>query len=267
MRHSLKEISDGIERGNPRAIARGISVVENDFPEAHAWRFRHRFTQRELRRFSYFLMRQRPRAWRIGVTGSSAAGKSTLINHCAGTFLQKGLRVAVIAIDPTGVRGALFGDRIRIGSHAGNPNFYLRSMATRGDTRGLVRNLDLILRLLDAARFDLIIVETPGARQNDTAIREHAETLLVVMAPQGDAVTFMKGGLTEIADVFAVNQVDRYREHDVRRVTGALREEVAARGRVAWKPPVVETVATENRGIPELLDALEAHRAFLVSRY
>lgn len=269
---TIGAIRKGIERGEKRAIARAITAIENTFPESGVWTFRDRFRKRALWKFSRFLLRQRTYAWRIGVTGPSASGKSTVISHLAERFLVRGLRVAVIAIDPTGVRGALFGDRIRIGSHAGDPNFYLRSMATRGDERGLVRNLDAILRVLDAASFDVVVIETPGARQNDVAIRQHADTLLLVMTPQGDAVTFMKGGLTEVADIFAINQVDRYRENDVWNVINALREEISLRPATSgrdgshWTPTVIETAATQRMGIPDLISALETHRAFLASQ-
>jgi LAO/AO transport system kinase len=204
-------------------------------------------------------------AWTVGITGAPGAGKSTLTDQLVAHLRATGERVAVLAIDPTSpfTGGAILGDRVRMQRHATDPDVFIRSMATRGHLGGLSRATPQAVRVLAAAGYGWIVVETVGVGQVEVEIAHSADTTVVVVNPGwGDGVQAAKAGLLEIGDVFAVNKADRAglaaTVHDLR----AMLELAGAR---PWSPPVLETVATEDRGVDQLLAAVRDHRAHLVA--
>jgi LAO/AO transport system kinase len=203
------------------------------------------------------------RAWTVGVTGAPGAGKSTLTDRLVGHLRACDLDVGVLAIDPTSPfsGGAILGDRVRMQDHAVDPGVFIRSMATRGHLGGLALATPQAIRVLEAAGKQWIIVETVGVGQVEVEIAGHADTTVVVVNPRwGDAVQAAKAGLLEIADVFVVNKADRPGAAETAR---DLEGVIELAGELAWRPPVLRTVATDGTGIAELSDALRAHREFL----
>lgn len=228
------------------------------------------------------------RAYVVGVTGNPGAGKSTLTDRLIEAYRARGLRVAVIAVDPSSPYsgGAILGDRIRMVRHATDPDVFIRSVATRGHLGGLSRSARDMVRVLDAYGSDVVLVETVGVGQDELEITRTAHTTLVVMAPGlGDEVQAIKAGLMETADVFAVNKADRegadatVRDLELMLALGS--ESLVALGKsrghavhgtaaptagigeatAPWTPPIVRCVATRNEGVAALVDALDAHRA------
>ena len=225
-------------------------------------------------------------AWAIGITGAPGTGKSTLVNALAKAYREREKTVGIIAVDPTSpfTGGAILGDRIRMRDLSGDSGIFIRSMATRGNLGGLARATRDAVRVLDAAGFDVILVETVGAGQNEVSIVGTAHTTIVVEAPGlGDEVQAIKAGILEIADVLIVNKIDRPgASHTVRALRTMLelghptsrqmathhgqRVEIAAsNGQDAplWLPPIVETMALENRGVGDVLTAVDGHRRYL----
>jgi LAO/AO transport system kinase len=230
------------------------------------------------------------RAWTIGITGNPGAGKSTLTDRIIEHFRAGGLRVGVVAIDPTSPfsGGAILGDRIRMQRHFGDPEVFIRSLATRGALGGLSRSAADIVRVLDAWGAKVILVETVGVGQDELEITRTADTTLVVMAPgMGDDVQAIKAGLLECADVFAVNKADRegadstvrdlelmialggetkhagaHSHAHVGAMLDVAKEEVVHRLH-HWVPEIARTVATKKQGVAELIGMLEKHRAWL----
>jgi LAO/AO transport system kinase len=269
-RVSLPELIDGTLDGNRRALARLISRIEND-PQAAA----------------ECMPRLHPatgRAALIGVTGSPGTGKSTLVNELAKAFRKIGQSVGIVAVDPTSpfTGGAILGDRIRMRDLAGDEGVFIRSMATRGSLGGLARATADVVRTLDAAGFEVILIETVGAGQSEVEIARTADTVLVVEAPGlGDEVQAIKAGILEIADVLVVNKADRDGAANTVRALhamldlGAAPRSVRHHGQVmqvpdtpdprpaAWRAPILQTVAPEGKGIGEVLDAIRRHRAYL----
>lgn len=213
-------------------------------------------------------------AWIVGVTGAPGAGKSTLTDRLVGriragagadddgTGGTGAARVGVLAVDPTSPfsGGAILGDRVRMQSHATDDDVFIRSLATRGHLGGLSASVPAAARVLAAARFPWVLIETVGVGQVEVEVAAHADTTIVVVNPGwGDAVQAAKAGLLEIADVFVVNKADRPGAREtVRELDGMLDLAPAAR---AWRPPVIETVATDGVGTEELWDAVARHRA------
>ena len=241
--------ADQVLAGDGRAIARALSLIENDAPGAAALRA---------------LARERAgRALRIGLTGPPGAGKSTLADRLVTAYRARGLRVAVLAVDPSSpfTGGAILGDRIRMQAHARDAGVFIRSMATRGQLGGVARATADAADVLDAAGFDVICVETVGVGQAEVEVIRTADVTVVVVAPgAGDDIQALKAGVLEIGDVFVVNKSD---------LPGADRAAAAINGMLslqpyaddAWQPPVVNVVATTNEGVPELVDAIERLRA------
>ncbi|XYI03451.1 methylmalonyl Co-A mutase-associated GTPase MeaB [Sorangium sp. So ce1128] len=238
------------------------------------------------------------RAWVLGVTGNPGAGKSTLTDRLIGVFRKQGRRVAVVAVDPTSpfTGGAILGDRIRMQAHFGDPDVFIRSLATRGALGGLSRSAADIARVLDAWGADVVLVETVGVGQDELEITRMAHTTLVVAAPgMGDEVQAIKAGILECADVFAVNKADRdgadaaVRDLELMIALGGEVAQASGRGRGhsaaalharaagaagaadpsggppegPWEPAIARTVATRNEGVAALVDMLEGHRAWL----
>ena len=199
------------------------------------------------------------RAHVVGITGPAGAGKSTLVNALVGELLKRGHTVAVVAIDPSSPfsGGAVLGDRIRMAEHQANSRVFIRSLASRGHAGGLSMTTGLVVDVLDAAGFELILVETVGAGQSDVAIAKLARTRIVVYPPGlGDEVQALKAGVLEIADILVVNKAD---------LPGAQRTErdllsVPARRGSQNKRPVLKTVSTTGDGVAKLVDAI-AERA------
>ena len=230
-----------------RAIARAISAVENESADAAAIRagIEGRLGHARI----------------LGVTGPPGAGKSTLVNALIKEYLSRGRHVAVVAVDPSSPisGGAVLGDRIRMAEHQADERVFIRSLASRGHLGGLTRTTRAVIEVLDAARFDVVIVETVGAGQSEVEIAAQADTKLVLCTPGlGDDVQAIKAGVFEIADVFVVNKADF---PHAARAESALLAMLALRKTAGWKPPVVRTVATTGEGIPAVLEAIERHQA------
>lgn len=236
--------------GSRRALARAITAVENDAPEAEAiLRAIHPHTGG---------------AHIVGVTGPPGAGKSTLTDGLAKAFRTAGERVGIVAVDPSSPfsGGAILGDRIRMGDLSLDPGVFIRSMASRGSLGGLARHTADAAALMDAAGMGVVLVETVGVGQSEVDIAHAADTTVVVLVPgQGDGVQAIKAGILEIADVFAINKAD---------CDGAARLEAEinaaldlAEGALARRPPVLRTVAKTGDGVAELAAAAARHLAHL----
>jgi LAO/AO transport system kinase len=259
--------------GNRRALARLLTHIQNETPQA-----------------ATALAEIYPhtgRAHLIGVTGAPGTGKSSLVNSLAKAYRAQDRTVGIVAVDPTSPfsGGAVLGDRIRMHDLSGDPGVFIRSMATRGSLGGLARTTGDAIRALDAAGFDVVLVETVGAGQSEVDIAREAHTTLVVEAPGlGDDVQAIKAGILEIADIIVVNKADRPDAPQTVRALQAMLELGANRphnqwhhGRLLaapappakestednWQTPIVETVAMDSTGIPDLVRLIDAHRDFL----
>ena len=200
-------------------------------------------------------------AYSVGITGAPGAGKSTLTEQLIARVRRDGHQVGVLAIDPSSPfsGGALLGDRVRMQSHATDPEVFIRSMATRGHLGGISLATPEAMRVLEAAGKHVVIIETVGVGQSEVEITDACDTTLVVVNPGwGDAVQAAKAGLMEIADVFVVNKADRPGASDSVRELKQMLEMSGS----DWKPEIVETVATKGEGIDELWTAIEKHRAW-----
>lgn len=249
MQDSQKAWADQIVAGDRRAISRAITAVEDGEAAGIA-----------------LLKRLFPKAGKahvIGITGSPGAGKSTLVEKLAGDYRKDGLRVGIIAVDPTSPfsGGAILGDRIRMQSLSTDDGIYIRSMATRGCLGGLASATDDAVTILDAAGCQVILVETVGVGQDEVEIARRADVTVLLLVPgMGDDVQTFKAGVMEIADIFAVNKsdrpgADRVEQELTAMLSLALRED-------AWRPPIVKTVATRGEGVRDLREALDHFRAF-----
>ncbi len=240
--------------GDRRALARLVTLIENESPAAREYLAR--------------LYQQSGRAQIVGVTGSPGAGKSTLVTQLCRELRRRDLRVGVVAVDPSSpfTGGAILGDRIRMQELAGDPNVFIRSMASRGSLGGLAASTRDVARALDAAGFQVVIIETVGAGQAEVEIVRAAHSVLVVTVPgMGDDIQALKAGILEIADIFVVNKADRPGADQAAAELRMLLSLVAKQPKSpdVWRVPILKTSATQGEGITELVDALFRHRAFL----
>jgi len=240
--------------GDRRALARLISFIEDNGPSACA--------------ALAALYPHTGRAHVVGVTGAPGTGKSTLVNELAKALRARNRTVGIVAVDPTSpfTGGALLGDRVRMRDLAGDPGIFIRSMATRGSLGGLAQATGDVAKVLDAAGFDIVLVETVGVGQAEVDVARTAHTTVVVEAPgMGDDVQALKAGLLEIADILVVNKADRpgaaqtARALEITLDMGRSSREEAGN----WRPPVLKTVALDGTGVGEVLEAVAAHRAYL----
>jgi LAO/AO transport system kinase len=244
-----RDLINRVLAGEPRAIARAITAVENADGSAA-----------ELMKAVF---PKTGNALIVGITGAPGAGKSSLVDKLALHYKNKGERIGIICVDPSSPfsGGAILGDRIRMATIGLDKNVFIRSMATRGNLGGLSRATVDAVAILDAAGFDKVIVETVGVGQDEVEIVKAADVSVVVLVPgMGDDIQAIKAGIMEIGDVFVINKADR---------EGVLRTEKELEALLSlahrpdfWNPPIVKTVATENKGIEDLSAAIESYRAF-----
>src|SRR5919198_398078 len=249
MTMSSAQLSERVLAGDARAVARAISKVEDGAQDAAA-----------LMKAIY------PHTGRglvVGVTGAPGAGKSSLVDKLALLYRARGERVGIICVDPSSPfsGGAILGDRIRMQTLGLDPGVFIRSMATRGNLGGLARATVDAVAILDAAGFEKIVVETVGVGQDEVEIVKTADVTVVVLVPgMGDDIQAIKAGIMEIGDVFVINKADRDGVHRTEKELEALLS--LAMRPDHWSPPIVKTVATENKGITDLIAAIESYREF-----
>ncbi len=245
----MQQLVAELLEGNRRAAARLISLVENDEPQ-----------KRELLKDVY---PHTGNAYVIGVTGAPGSGKSSLVDWLLKQMRKDGLKIGVIAVDPTSPfsGGAILGDRIRMQGHALDHDIFIRSMGTRGSLGGLSRATREAIQVLDAFGKDIILIETVGVGQSEVDIVKTADSTLVVLTPAGgDSVQTIKAGIMEIADIFVINKSDL---PGADKTTTEINMMLDMKNSEAWRPPVVPTVSVSNEGIAELWSAIQDHRGYM----
>jgi LAO/AO transport system kinase len=247
----LKKLIEGILASDKRSIARGISLVENESPEAS--------------RLLKSLYINTGKAYLIGVTGPPGGGKSTITNMLTKLLCEKGYKTGIIAVDPSSpfTGGALLGDRIRMQEIGTDEDVFIRSMATRGSLGGLAKKAKEACQVLDSSGKDFIIIETVGVGQSELDIAQTADTTIVVLVPEsGDAVQTMKAGLMEIGDIFVINKSDR---DGADALAVALRTMLHLKLKEGddWETKVVKTIGLQNKGIDEMFGEIIRHKTYL----
>lgn len=256
-RCGVQDIVERLLSGDRRALARMVTLIENDAPVA--------------RRYLAELHLRAGKAHIIGVTGAPGAGKSTLVTRMVRELRRRERKIGVVAVDPSSPfsGGAILGDRIRMMELAGDPQVFIRSMASRGSVGGLSASTRDVVRAMDAAGYDPILIETVGTGQAEVEVMRAAQTVLVVTAPgMGDEVQAIKAGILEIADIFVVSKADKPgADQTVAELAMLLSLDPARRqhdkSKPYWRIPVLKTSAMKDQGIVELVDAIEQHRAYL----
>ncbi len=278
---ALSRLLERFREGKIPALARAISVAEDERPGFQA--------------LLHTVLADGPEAARVGFTGPPGAGKSSLVAAAALAYRTRDERVGIVAVDPTSPYsgGALLGDRIRMNDLATDPGIFIRSMATRGSLGGLAMTSKEVIDVMDAFRFERVLVETVGVGQSELEITAAADTVVVVLTPEsGDAIQAMKAGLMEIADIFVVNKADRagaprllkeirqaihlragdtmrdvpaHHGVDLSRIGSKRPERVEPSEHEGWEIPVLPTIAQTGEGVSELLDAVDRHRDWLVA--
>src|SRR5438477_8257328 len=248
--NDVAELARGIDAGRYRSLARAISMIERDDPDAE--------------RLLAEIYPSTGNARIIGVTSSPGSGKSTLVASMARHYRAQQKRVGIVAVDPTSpfTGGAILGDRIRMADLYTDRGVFIRSMATRGFLGGLAKATNDVVDVLDAAGFDIVLVETVGVGQDEVEVIRTVQTNMVVLVPgMGDDIQAIKAGLMEIGDIFVVNKADRPgADRTINDVTMMMS---LAEEHGAWVPPIVKTVASRGEGVAELDSTLQKHFEFL----
>ena len=249
----MQNIVERLRNGDRRALARMVTLIENEIPQTqHYLAELHRYTGH---------------AHIIGVTGAPGAGKSTLVTHLVRELRRRERKIGVIAVDPTSPfsGGAILGDRIRMMELSGDPNVFIRSMASRGSLGGLAASTRDVVRAMDAAGYDPIIIETVGTGQAEVEVMRAAQTVLVVVAPgMGDDIQAIKAGILEIADIFVVSKADKPGADQTVAELAMVLSLDPGRKKAPWRIPVLKTAAIKDQGIPQVVDALQHHYEYLV---
>jgi LAO/AO transport system kinase len=244
---TTNSLTERVSSGDPSAVARAISKIEDGSPDSAA-----------LMKEIYQLSRG---ALVTGITGSPGAGKSSLVDKLALLYRQRGERVGIVAVDPSSPfsGGAILGDRIRMQTLGLDEGVFIRSMATRGNLGGLARATVDAVAILDAAGYARVIVETVGVGQDEVEIVKAADVSIVVLVPgMGDDIQAIKAGIMEIGDIFVINKADREGAYATEKELEALLSLTSRSD--GWEPPIVKTVATENQGIEALAEAIDRFR-------